>query len=55
MDEIVQVVHCKLPVTDCVGSSLYVNGVHFIFININATLEQQEEAEKRERARKTPK
>lgn len=55
MDEIIQVVHWKLPETDCIGSSLYVNGVHFIFINMNATPEQQQEAEKCERARRMPK
>lgn len=55
MDENVQVVRWKLPEPDCVSSSLYVDGVHFIFIDLNATPEEQEEAERRERARKAPK
>lgn len=54
MDETIQVVRCELQ-TDCSGSSLYLNGIHFIFINVNVSPEEQEKAEKRELARILPK
>lgn len=55
MDEAIQVIYWKSPEPDSIASSLFVGGVHLIFISIDATPEEQMQAEKRERARKMPK